>query len=151
MSEQEIVEDAFPLATNTTNLLPESTHAGTTSEKHNPTLSEVIEAYLDEGGWAQKTYEEYKASLNLLLRVIGDMPVNQVERPTIKEYKDTLRKLPPNIDKNKRYKNKSISDIIALGDKPISTKTVNKNLIRASTCFQWAVDNGYMDKNPATN
>ena len=33
----------------------------------------------------------------------------------------------------------------------MSTTTLNKNLTRASQCFKWAVDNGYMNFNPAEN
>ena len=38
-----------------------------------------------------------------------------------------------------------------MGDLPMSTTTVNKNLTRASQCFGWAVRNGYMASNPAEN
>jgi len=123
----------------------------TTQVRKVHTLSEIIDAWLSEGEWDQKTYNEYRASLKLLERVIGNKPVDQIERLTIKEYKDTLRQLPPNLNKHKKYKNKSIQDVIALVDKPMSTTTINKNLIRASQCFGWAVRNGYLGENPAEN
>jgi len=116
-------------------------------------LSDVIQAYLNEGkdNWGVRTFNEYKACLELLKRIIGDLPVNEITRIIMHEFKNCIAKLPSNMNKGNKYMGKSIEEITALTDNTISTTTVNKHLTRASQCFKWAVLNGYMDNNPAEN
>lgn len=61
----------------------------------------------------------------------------------------TLQRLPPNINKNPRYRGKSIAEILALADQPAAPNTINKSLTRISALFRWAVEYGYTTLNPA--
>lgn len=116
-------------------------------------LSAVIEAYCDnqnaEGCWTAKTDAENRAILAQWLNIVGDQPITGYGYEQQRAYKQTIQRLPPNINKSPRYRGKSINEIIALGDKPAAPNTVNKNLTRISALFRWAVEYGYTSLNPA--
>jgi integrase len=120
------------------------------------TLSSLIEEYIAEndrtGNWTAKTKKDLQASSQLLMEVIGDVPVKSITRRTTSEYKKTLTQLPSNMHKKRAYRDKTIRQILQM-DIPQadlwSTTTLNKLIDRASMLFKWAVRNGYMESNPA--
>jgi site-specific recombinase XerD len=63
-----------------------------------------------------------------------------------------LIRLPPNISKNPKYREKSISEIIKMETpRKMSPATVEKYLSRVSALFEYARRNGlYEAANPAT-
>jgi integrase len=118
------------------------------------TLSKIIDLYVTEGRraerWLPKTEHQVISSLQLLQEVIRDLPVSQIDHAVLREYKETLLALPPNIRKSPAYRDLSIPDILTLKpEKTMSLITVNNQLTRASALFGWAVKNGFMDRNPA--
>jgi integrase len=89
-------------------------------------------------------------SLNLLKEVLGDIPAAEINHATMRNYKQILMKLPPNLRKSPAYRDKSIQEVLASdASKRMNTTTINKQLDRASSLFKWAFRNGYMDRNPA--
>ena len=116
-------------------------------------LSKLISEYLDEIKETIKprTFKEYEASLSLLQRVLGDIPLSDLDRLKIKEYKDTLRKLPPHMNKREKYKDKAIDELINIAEEKLSDSSINQQLTRASQCFKWGVQNGLLQSNPAEN
>jgi integrase len=116
-------------------------------------LSEVIEKFAEErrraGVWKPKSEVEIMTSLRLLVEVLGDVPVTDINNVSLRRFKETLMELPPNVRKNPAYRDKSIAEVIASGvTKRMNTSTINKQLDRASTLFKWAVQNGYVVRNP---
>jgi integrase len=121
-------------------------------------LSDAIERYSAEHTrpgqelWSAKTVEENSSIFDLFLRIIGDSPVKDITRATINEYRDTLLRLPPNLNRDKRYQGKSIDDLLADSSvKPMATNTVNKNLTRIASLFRWLYRHGHVAMNPAEN
>ncbi len=57
--------------------------------------------------------------------------------------------LPPNLNKNPQFRNKSIEEIVALKPSPAAHNTINKALTRVAALFKWAVSYGYSTFNPA--
>ena len=89
-------------------------------------------------------------SLRLLAEVLGDVPVADINNVSMRHFKETLLMLPPNLRKNPAYRDKSIAEVLALGvTKYMNPSTINKQLDRAATLFKWAVQNGYVVRNPA--
>lgn len=134
--------------------LPSSTRNLAGPEK-GPLISEVIDQYADETkkSWREKTKDENLAILNFFKRVVGDLPIQSVTRKTVGEFKQTLRKLPPNINKNPKYRKKTIPEILKM-DVPstMSDTTVSKYLTRVGALFDYARKNGlYQGENPATD
>lgn len=117
-------------------------------------ISEVIRLFLAEGDssnrWTPKTRKELLASLQLLISVLGDIPVKSITRAAMSNFKQTVMQLPPNMNKDKCYRDKSIKEILAMKpEKTITAHTINKYLGRASTLFEYATVHGYMPLNPA--
>ncbi|MGB3222542.1 MAG: tyrosine-type recombinase/integrase [Desulforhopalus sp.] len=117
-------------------------------------FSEVQERYLVEvekaESWTEKTKAENLSIFALFVRVMGDMDIEKIDRKLMSGYKDTLMKLPPNLNKSPIYRDMRIEDIIA--SKPAKTLTVstlNKYIRRLSGLFNYAVKNGYVLTNPA--
>ncbi len=117
-------------------------------------ISEVIGQYADEAktNWQPKTKDENLSILNLFMEVVGDVPIQSITRRKVGEFKQTLQKLPPNLKKNPKYRNKSISKIIQMEvPKTMSDTTVSKYLTRIGALFEYARRNGiYEGANPAT-
>jgi integrase len=118
------------------------------------TISEVRGMYISEGegaeSWTPKTQGEITASLQVMIDFFNDVPVHTITREMMSEYKQAVLRLPPNMNKDKRYRGKTLHEILE-GERPektIKTLTVNKLLGRASALFEYATVHGYMPVNP---
>lgn len=134
------------------NALITSAASDTVAAGTGTTTSEVVKAYCDEriqsDGWTPKTTAENQAIFDLFVRIVGDEPFKRLKHEAMRKYKATLMKLPPNMNKDARYRGLSIEHILALdGVQPMAVNTINKNLIRISSLFDWAARHGYTDQN----
>ncbi len=126
-----------------------------TVEKDAYLLSTVIKNYVAEnekGNWTEKTKQETESSLNLFLEVMGNVPIKTLSRRQISEFKAVLQKLPPNRNKVKKYRDKSIQQLLDMNlDKTLSLRTINKILTRVGSLFKYAIQEGFIEgPNPAT-
>ena len=115
-------------------------------------MTQVIKEYINEQSHTvtEKTLLEYKSALNLIVEIVGDIPMDQLSHSELRKYKSTLQKLPPNKNKIKKYRDLTIQQIIDLElKKTLSIQTVNKNIIRASQLLDWAKRQGYVKDNYA--
>lgn len=116
-------------------------------------LATIVEAYcanqISEGCWTPKTEAENRAIYALWVRIVSNLPIGDYGFEKHRDYKATLSKLPPNLNKSPRYRDKGIGEILALGGTPAAPNTINKNLMRVSALFEWAIKYGYTDTNPA--
>lgn len=122
-----------------------------------PLLSETVtdfaRAKRAQGKWTDKTEAENRAVYGLFIRIVGDKPIAQIDDGAIVEYLETLKALPPNINKSPAYIGKTIAEIIALARPPMSDRTLNKNIERVSSLFKWATTKKKygITHNPAAN
>lgn len=117
------------------------------------TLSDVLKVYtaekLKEGSWTDKTQDTAGSKHDLLVRIIGDVPMRAIGTAQARDYKQVLQQLPRNINTKPLYRSKTIQQILALKpDGAMSVTTINNYLAWASTFFDWAERNGYVDRNP---
>lgn len=122
--------------------------------KESPLLSRMIEKFMEDyrrGEAANgNTLKEYESICTLFLRVVGDRPVKSLTRDDMREYLDTLKKLPPHINKRKKYQGKSIAEIIALGEEEtLSPATIEKHLMVVKGLMAWLNREDALDKNLA--
>lgn len=117
-------------------------------------LSEIINGYCNEkingGNWTLKTQMDNKSYLNTLLEITGDVDVKDISYKIMRDYKNTLAKLPANRKKSAKYRDKTIKEILAMPEtdvKPMHTKTANGNISLVSSMMGWAIKQGYLDKN----
>jgi len=116
-------------------------------------LGAIVEAYcanqISEGSWTEKTEAENRAIFALWIRIVGDQPIKGYGFEQHREYKAKLQRLPSNLNKSPRYREKTIDEVLALGDAPAAPNTINKNLTRVSALFEWAMKYGFTTLNPA--
>lgn len=109
-----------------------------------PTIlfSQLVEDYkrdrLGSNEWTPKTQAENMAAYKLCIDIIGDLPIHDIDDDVALTYAETLKKLPPNMNKMPAYRGKTIPEILALNPVPISTRTINKNIERVSSLFKFA-------------
>ena len=121
-------------------------------QQDQPKLSELIPKCVSEfvkaGRWQEKTTEENEAVFQLFIDIAGDLPITLYDHQAIRQYKETLTKIPPNRNKIEKYRNKTIDQILAMPDvKSMAVNSVNKNIRRLGQLFKWAVQNGYIERN----
>lgn len=120
-------------------------------------LTQLVELYADEcrstNKWKGRTEAESLSTFQLIVRILGDVPINTIKRQDIAEFKSTIMKLPPNLNKKPEYRDKTIPEVIRYVEKhkreKLSLVTVKKYLMRVNALFDFAEIHGYIDSNPA--
>jgi len=88
--------------------------------------------------------------MQVLIDYFGDVPIDSIDRKMMGQYKRDIMKLPPNMNKDKKYKDLSIHEILKLEhSKTIAVATINTYLSAANTLFDHARKNGETLLNPA--
>ncbi len=126
-------------------------------------FSELVAAYLASfdyrasGGRKKpvgaKTLDGYTTDLQLFVKVMGDIRIGTIDRTIAGEYFGILRRLPPNMNRVAKYRDKTIPELLAMGDPPQSEVNASKRLERASSAFKWALEEKRkwgIDSNPFT-
>ena len=120
-----------------------------------PLFSKVYPNHLEEmkrNRRRQDTIEETKGTYQELIELIGDKPVGDYTNVDGRDYRNTLSKLPKNRKRVKKYKNKSMRDILSMkvpvGDR-ISVDTQMKLTSRMTSLWNYLIDEypEYVDVN----
>ena len=84
----------------------------------------------------------------LFLYFNEDTPVYRITRDSLLEFRDILYKIPTKLAQKSRYKDKSLSQILKLGEKDdkLSEPTIQKYMIRVIQFFNYCFDSGYIGK-----
>lgn len=83
---------------------------------------------------------DYGPAIDTFITVMGDMRIGEIDSKTVGQFYTVLKKLPPNINKLKRFQSKSIPEIIEMGEKPQAASNVAKKMERISSMFGWALE-----------
>jgi len=106
------------------------------------TLQELIDEYLEamEEECNTKTIAGYRAHLTTFLEILGDVPIATITRKQARESVNNLKKLPPNRNKSKLYRDLSIAAIIQLKPEQVmSVTTVRLYVERILALFDFAI------------
>ena len=111
-------------------------------------ISKMIDVYIEstkrQKELREKTLIEYRNTLDLMVEIIGDFPINQLSQKHGRLLSASLEKLPPRRKTDGRYNQKSVKQLIKMEvDNPMDTRTVNKLIQRCSTWLNWVIRNGY--------
>jgi len=122
------------------------------SEENAFTLKQLIEAYcaekIRESSWTPKTQYSNRGMYDLLLKIVGDLPVTRLDAVAARRYKTILQKLPPNLEKSPAYRDLSIHDVLTMKPKDLMTvTTLNNHLTKVASLFGWAERNGHIERN----
>ncbi|QPI06110.1 site-specific integrase [Campylobacter concisus] len=84
----------------------------------------------------------------LFLYFNEDTPAYRITRDNLLEFRDLLYKIPTKLAQKSRYKDKSLSQILKLGEKDdkLSEPTIQKYMIRVIQFFNYCFDSGYIGK-----
>jgi integrase len=115
-------------------------------------LTNMINEYTNEaklsGCWTEKTCYEYTSLYDHFIRVIGDRDIRNITHKDMLEFRDTISKLPANMNKVKACQGKSIAEIVSMKfDNTVSITTINKYIQRIGALFSWAVRHQYIPHN----
>jgi integrase len=80
---------------------------------------------------------EVPDDFRLIIRILGDKPVDEINRDDAMTLFGTLKQLPANLNKIKRYRGKTITEILALKEKPRAEATINGVMVNASALYGW--------------
>lgn len=105
-------------------------------------ISAYIDPYFDNLPLEQrpkgKTLEQYRASIQTFIKIVGDKPLLQLGRKDANRFEDVIKKLPPNSTKLSNTRELSIDEVVELGLPPMSL-TNAKNIARRTNKFlRWA-------------
>jgi integrase len=118
-----------------------------------PRLYAEIEKYLDEqtrgANWRPQTALDVRGDFEQFKAVLGDIPVAALNHEALNRLRDTLLRLPANINKLPQTKGRTIEEILALGLPPQSPVTVKKKWTRLISFCDWLEGKGLVDKNYA--
>jgi len=132
----------------------EGSQAKVSQRKQKHLISAVIERFCEDRigskQWQSHMLAEHKMRLDNMVEILGDQPIEKIERKDFRTVRDTLLKLPPSRKKNSKYKNKTIAELVSMNHKKtLSVKTVNDIMIAISSMIQWCVNEGILEHNLA--
>jgi len=123
----------------------------------NPCLSTIWESYLKERKPAPSTVLNFDGAVRRFIELVGDLPVKAVTKSHFRQYKDALLKFPARLPHSVRKK--TIQQVIEFVEKKqqkgnayelLNSKTINNKYLGAlKAILAHAVDNGFIDDNPA--
>lgn len=105
---------------------------------------------VDGGHWRKTSLRNHKPKFRSLLQFVGDIPVNQVSKAKIREYREVLDRLPPGFAL-KIYKDLAgikPSELEGKHQRTMSVTTIREYLNLARSLFGFAKDNDFIDENP---
>jgi len=125
-------------------------------DENHRAISELVDEYLTErrtllenGKVRNKTIEGDETSLTLFMEIIGDRRVSELNQKHGRDFRETLRKLPPRRKTHDNYKFKSTQEIVDMklpSSKTMSPRTINQNYIqKCSSWMKWCIDLGYYE------
>jgi hypothetical protein len=94
---------------------------------------------------------EIPKHFELLVRVLGDCPVRTFSRSDALAAFNIIKRLPANINKNPRFRGKSINQILALNEPAREASTINATMTCASSLFDWMTVHGHVARNIFTD
>ena len=119
-------------------------------------LEDLIRKHQQEniraGAWSTSTQGDYKTIGKVLVRLLGNVPVDTLGVDEFREYKEAMQCLPPRFLGTGKYNDMKAGDVIKLNTAPekcISVQSINKNFAYTKSLFAWAETNRYTRDNPA--
>jgi integrase len=139
--------DALPVTR--TSLIQRRAYGAPGNNSAPQSLREVINAFAADRSarWEPKTHLMHTASLDLFAQLAGNKPIAAITRQDCRAARDTLCRLPANL--TKLHRGVPLHELASRGLKPMSAKTVNRNLSAVSAMFNWCVREGLISDSPA--
>lgn len=117
-------------------------------------ISEVYDQFIADlkHSWSKRTAIAHVTTRKWVIEVFGgDTPIADISREGCREFVELLRSMPSHADK--RYPNMSMREVVAVSKKQgekrlINTANLNAYVNRFGGVMNWALDEGYIERNP---
>jgi len=106
---------------------------------------------------SENTVQDFGVYVHRFIEFHGDLPVKQITKAHVRDYRDAMLKLPVINQLSHHYRSFTVQQLLDLGDKQpdlqrLSPKTVNEKALGAvGAVLKWGAKNGYLDSNPASD
>ena len=117
-------------------------------------LSQVIEAWVGDRvagkAWTSKTAQQIQGEMDqIVLPLLGDRPIDTISRDDIREFRNSIEHLP--VRNDPAWKGRTVHEVLEVKPTPggLAVSTVNRCITHVSSLFKWAVDQEWIDRNPA--
>lgn len=113
-----------------------------------PVLTQVVDEYGQRQlmeGVSEKTVADKRSVVELLVRIIGDLPMSHVTRKDAQTFRETALQLPPRATQQPA---RSLRKLAENAESTISVTTFNHYVKHLKTIFTYAIQEGYAERNP---
>ncbi|MDP2846903.1 MAG: site-specific integrase [Humidesulfovibrio sp.] len=112
-------------------------------EPSGPTLGEGIAKYIEDkdSTWGRKTREKYLPVISEFLEIIGNKPLQRLNRDALRAYSRTVHQLPKRNGKD--FKSKSVKQIIAMTiptSALLSPESIDDRFVIVRSLLNWLND-----------
>jgi integrase len=103
--------------------------------------------------WRGSTIRNHEPKYNALSQFLGDLPVNQITKSMIRDFRTLLDRLPPHFVRRGYPTLAGVKPDALVGehDKTMDVTTVGTYMILISSMFAYAVEYDYIKVNPVTS
>ena len=113
-------------------------------------LAKYVDTQISDGSWKTHSVNDHRNRLESFLAIMGDKPIDEITRNQVREFRETLRKLPPNRSRSAKYKDKTVKELLALKvEAALNVATVNIIVEAVASFLDWCVREEYLAANPA--
>lgn len=118
-------------------------------------IMDIFETFARENvrGVAKDRLDQCRRDISTFVDLVGaTFPIAKIEKAHVREWKSLLVKFPVKATETKAFAGMGIVQIVKANEKVgkpvIADRTVNRYLSSLGAFLTWAVNNGYLDKNP---
>lgn len=118
-------------------------------------IMDIFETFARENtrGVAKDRLDQCRRDIGTFVELVGaSFPIAKISKAEVREWKQLLVQYPVKATETKAFAGLSIVQIVKANEKVgkpvIADRTVNRYLSSLGAFLTWAVNNGYLDKNP---
>lgn len=123
--------------------------------KPGETIMEIFEIFARENprGVAKDHVDQCRRDVGTFVELVGaSFPIAKISKNEVREWKQLLVQYPVKATETKAFAGMNIQQVVKANEKVkkpvLADRTVNRYLSSLGAFLTWAVNNGYLDKNP---
>ncbi|MTD98780.1 tyrosine-type recombinase/integrase [Paracoccus sp. YIM 132242] len=123
--------------------------------KPGESIMEIFEIFARENprGVAKDRVDQCRRDIGTFIELVGaSFPIAKISKAEVRDWKQLLVKYPVKATETKAFAGMNIQQIVKkneeVGKPVIADRTVNRYLSSLSAFLSWAVNNGYLERNP---
>lgn len=136
-------------------LVKPSTGPRRETAKPGESIMEIFEIFAGENprGVEKDRIDQCRRDIGTFVELVGaSFPIAKISKAEVRDWKQLLVKYPVKATETKVFAGMNIQQIVKenekVGKPVIADRTVNRYLSSLSAFLSWAVNNGYLDRNP---